>query len=209
MTREELKQLKKGDEVFVKAVFDWLAKDGDAYVLFFWTNCRGERITGNVAVTIDSVLLRSDLQQPAEKPKYDPCRRFKKWDRVRPVVRYGRTPDDGALANVTYVVVDDEKNGLVSIARHDGKSGYAHTVTALYLELVTPVEELEPYSVKPVYETIKEEDGLLGYEVVNAEGLPEIIFFGGKGKYRVMQEAKEAAEAECARLNAEYRKEQA
>lgn len=198
MNAEQLKQLKKGDEVFVKAVFDCLATDGDAYVLFFWTNCRGERITGNVAVTIDSVLLRSDLQQPAEKPKYDSCRKFRKGDSVRPVVRYGRYPDDGALANVTYVVVDDEKDGRVSIARHDGKSGYAHTVTALYLELVTPVEELEPYYVKETASV---------YEVFNRNENNSSVAIFFKSQYSI-EKAKERAEDECARLNAEHRKEQ-
>lgn len=163
---------------------------------------------------MESYTHQGNVILPPPAPKYDPCRLFKKWDRVRPVVRYGRYPDDGALANVTYVVVDDEKNGRVSIARHDGKSGYAHTVTALYLELVTPVEELEPFSVcqdaeMECFEVYKCEytEGEEGNEKV-WKIVRTTYFYGDNQGLRTLAEAKEAAEAECARLNAEYRKEQ-
>jgi hypothetical protein len=61
-----------------------------------------------------------------------------------------------------------------------------------YLELVTPVEELEPYSIgeSTDYFSVEKDD--------------EELSLYWKDKH---PNAKEAAEAECARLNAEYRKE--
>lgn len=49
----------------------------------------------------------------------------------------------------------------------------------------------------------------IGYEIAHADGLTEVIIYGGKKNMRTLAEAKAAVEAECARLNAEYRKENA
>lgn len=48
----------------------------------------------------------------------------------------------------------------------------------------------------------------IGYEIAHADGLTEVIIYGGKKNMRTLEEAKAAAEAERDRLNAEYRKEQ-
>lgn len=139
-------------------------------------------------------------------PKYDPCRLFRKGDEVELREIRGRK---NKKLNYNYkynVVSDEDEYGAVAVEWFNSRGMICSTsVLSIWLELVTPVEELNPFVVKQVYETMKGEDGLIGYEVVNAEGLPEIIFFGGKGKYRVMQDAKAAAEAECARLNEEWK----
>lgn len=143
---------------------------------------------------------------PETYPKYDPRRLFRKGDAVRPVERYGRKPDDGAPENVICEVVEDErKNGTVPI-RYRGKNGISvrFTVTALYLELVTPVEELEPYYV----EQQGEKTGGFCFTVRKRTGYCESTFYFGAARSRDKQQAKAAAEAECDRLNAEYRKEQ-
>ena len=193
MTKQQEIQLKKGDEIFVKAVFDCLDTDGDAYVRFFWTNCRGERIFGNIAVTFDSVFLRSDLQQPAEKPKYDPCRLFREGDIVTPVERDGREVPDGAPVGEKCTVVESEKNGIVCIRYDAGSEHYLHDIPYFYLELVTPVEELEPYFLfEDTYSwQVKREN--------------KLCCRFGKSTH---PHAKEAAEAERDRLNAEHIKEQ-
>ena len=93
-----------------------------------------------------------------------------------------------------YTVIEDERNtgrniGLISYI--DDK-GVKHSSMFVWLKLVTPVEELEPYYVKEIsngYRLMKNDGNLLANYWENHP------------------QAKAAAEAECARLNAEYRKE--
>ena len=150
---------------------------------------------------------------PEAYPKYDPRRKFRKGDKVRPVERYGRMPDDGAPVNVICEVVENElTNGTVAI-RACGNAGSAlFRVTALYLELVTPVAELERYvlihkEIEKYYDVCwkddDEPDGRTGRTRVR-----NTYWYHNPPKTYTQQEAKAAAEAECARLNAEYRKEQ-
>lgn len=147
----------------------------------------------------DSALVLADgtLSLPAENhPKHDPCRLFKKGDRVRLVERYGRKPDDGAPINVICDVEEDEyEDGTVTITYCYDHKAELFRVTALYLELVTPVEELEPYYVREFRETVQILRRDCGIEVASYD----------KEEH---PHAKEAAEAERDRLNAEYRKEQ-
>lgn len=130
-------------------------------------------------------------------PKYDPCRKFRKGDKVhmKPEVN-GRPVYIGEDAwepldhNEIWTVVEDElETGWVRI-----KTACVHaTVWHAMLELVTPVEELEPYSVgeSTNYFSVDKDD--------------EELSLYWKDKH---PNAKVAAEAECARLNEEYRKEQ-
>lgn len=60
--------------------------------------------------------------------------------------------------------------------------------------------------INPIYDC--DYGDLIGYEIAHADGLPEVIIYGGKKNMRTLEEAKADAEDECARLNAEYRKEQ-
>lgn len=175
----------------MKAFFDSLATDGDAYVNFSWTNCRGERISSQLAVTFDSVFLRSDLQQPA--PKYDPCRLFRVGDIVTPIERDGREVPDGAPVGEKCTVVEPEKNGIVCIRYDVGSEYYIHEIPFYHLELVSPVEELKPYRVEESTD----------YFSVD-KGEEEICLFW-KDKH---PNPKAAAEAECSLLNEGYRKDQ-
>lgn len=73
---------------------------------------------------------------------------------------------------------------------------------AVFLERDIPVEELKPYSVL-------ETDTINGFDIMR-DGLCVMTFpYGSKeaGYYRNELAAKEAAEAEADRLNAEWRKE--
>ena len=135
-------------------------------------------------------------------PKHDPCRLFKKGDKVRVVEWNGRKVHD-PLNGAVWTVNRNEGNGgishesiLVSLFYEDDKEGHIIGVPPCYLELVTPAEELEPYQIE--------------------------IGVTGKGEdYRIKKDgtiicayscahpnAKAAAEAERDRLNEEHRKEQ-
>mgnify|MGYP003287909028 CR=1 FL=1 len=132
-----------------------------------------------------------------EPPKYDPCRLFKKGDKVklREKVQGRETPRfmSGLSLGKIYTVVHDEyKDHTVDIIGDECLGRYSF----VYLELVTPVEELEPYYVGTW------ENMLAVYKKTQTEDIIISMFSQSH------PHAKEAAEAECKRLNEEYRKEQ-
>lgn len=152
------------------------------------------------------------------KPKYDPCRKFRKGDIVRLREYNGRKPYDfwhkqtikhfGAKLDTVY---EDEKedSGHVDIYQDAPIDELMVRVHASYLELVTPVEELEPYYISTNRDcsTCTIFKRTEGTELVYAA----YYFTQGKGCSNALLSQEEAiarAEAECARLNAEYRKEQ-
>lgn len=128
-------------------------------------------------------------------PKYDPRRKFRKGDKVRLREYNGRKPYDfwhkqtikhfGAKLDT---VLDDEKedSGHVDIFQDAPIDELTVRVHASYLELVTPVEELEPYSIDPAN--------------------TNVLFKRGK-KIATFEDDDEAQDL-CDRLNAEHRKEQ-
>ena len=77
------------------------------------------------------------------------------------------------------------------------------TVDPVYLELVTPMEELEPFTVvhKPALQHFQINHGKLHY-MTFPYGLHK-----ANGWYHTITTAKAAAEAERYRLNSEYLKE--
>lgn len=197
MNAEELKQLKKGDEIFIRARYKKTYADGDVSFLHSNTNVYDVEIEMESYTHPKNVILPSELQ-PA--PKDDPCRLFKKGDKVQP--RAGRDVyacewEDAVFHKLTgvYELESDEKEGHVTIL--DKETGIECYVSVFAVELVTPVEELEPYYVK--------DDGT-HYVVGKRPEEPEIVYLAEYSKDR-HPHAKEAAEAECARLNAEHRKE--
>ena len=123
--------------------------------------------------------------------KYDPCRLFRKGDIVTPIERDGREVPDEAPVGEKCTVVESEKNGIVCIRYDAGSEHYIHEIPFYHLELVTPVEELEPYRVDHnQYGWHVEKDG-------------EILATYNDSRH---PHAKEAAEDERDRLNAEHRK---
>lgn len=144
-------------------------------------------------------------------PKYDPNRLFKKGDKVRPIELNGRIfslywkDKIGKLLTVT----SSESFDYVELPEVDGQP-----IAPAYLELVTPVEELEPFLVcqdaeMECFEVYKHEytEGEESEEKV-WKIVRTTYFYGDNQGLRTLAEAKAAAKAECARLNAEYRKEQ-
>lgn len=191
MTSEELKQLKKGDEIFIRARYKEIIGDGDVLFSHSARNVWDKVVKTNGYTHPENVIL------PPSAPKYDPCRIFKKGDRVRIVKYAGRYYDTfwvPFVGSEMYVGTSETAYSLPEVKTANG----LRPIEPAYLELVTPVEELEPYYVK--------DDGT-HYVVGKRPEEPEIVYLAEYSKDR-HPHAKEAAEAECARLNAEYRKEQ-
>lgn len=129
-------------------------------------------------------------------PKYDPCRLLRRGDRVQVKRRNGRSNGKhGEYLREAYCLVaeDEERNELVRVFHNSSE----YLLDPAYLELVTPVEELEPYYV--------EEEGHSW--CIRKPGPSDIYSTLAWFSKKRHPHAKAAAEAECARLNAEYRKE--
>ena len=139
----------------------------------------------------------SDLEcvSPAA-PKYSPYRPFHKGDIVEPCLVNGRSfsPEWEHRSGIRYEVVKDEDplTAYMEIKAPDSPQPFfAH---AAFIKLVTPVEELGPYSIA---------DNLHGWIVY--KDLPGTVVANFNHYH---PNAKAAAEAERDRLNAAYRKEQ-
>lgn len=139
--------------------------------------------------------------------KYDPCRLFNKGDIVRVHDWNGRkTLRDG---HVGFVAENEKSNGEVELSIDGWRNGVFYH--ACHLELVTPVEELEPYYIEEkdieFQVRMKYEDKDCLISVFRFKNIVE----GYKQYYDMlptMKQASEAAESECKRRNDEYRKEQ-
>lgn len=139
----------------------------------------------------------NENSEPA--PKYDPCRRFRKGDKVEYRPKDGRELFEAKrLLAQTLTVVENEHEEYNRVSV-EAQNGDVHSVPFYYLELVTPVEELVRYVVEP---------SDVAYFIVDKKherGEQNVVMY----MFAFHPHAKEAAEAECARLNAEYRKENA
>lgn len=135
-----------------------------------------------------------------EKPNYDPCRRFKKGDIVEPTEINGRLTQElrGCYRYEVVVGEGEMTNPLYVTVKPLLTANYKHLseihVNVVFLKLVTPVEELEPYIV--TYDD--------KFYHIHKQGEEASIAVYSEARH---PHAKAAAEAECARLNAEYRKE--
>lgn len=133
------------------------------------------------------------------KPKYDSCREFRAGDKVRMVMRDGRHPyctrmcEHIVPSDTIGTVVKCELNGFVAV---EYNNGYKPVVHFSFLELVTPVEA-EPYF-------ISEGAGIIELYKSTPNEVVKTWFYDA---VKAGVEALAEAEAECARLNAEYRKE--
>lgn len=142
MTQEQLKELKKGDKIIIVAEVDNILKNDNVEFRIPYRNYNCKIGWGGGVVIAERVSLMP------ERPKYDPCRPFKEGDIVTPIVRDGRELPDGAPVGEKCAVVESERNGIVCIRFDAGSEHYIHEIPYFHLELVTPVEELEPYYVK-------------------------------------------------------------
>jgi hypothetical protein len=187
--------LKTGHEYLIRAKFDHKDYDNDYN---FIADPSEYRIFLDEKSVRQSVI--ETLEPPTSAGAYPKFRLFRKGDKVRVVEWNGRNYYDqdhhtelktGCLAEIWDDERDEQEEGYVSVIYEE----YIRFVPPCYLELVTPVEELKPYEVTESTDYFAVENRATGDEVATfwKEGHPN---------------PKEAAEAECARLNAEFRKEQ-
>ena len=188
LTQEQINNLKKGDPLIIHGKFNNVDNQGDIWtdvddcILWFSPSCislPSEHGTSSSR--------RSSVGAETEVPTTP--RLFQKGDKVRVVAWNGR---DIARIGQIGRVVSDEYNSRVELAI-DGWSSCIY-YPACHLELVTPVEELEPYSVV---------DAHTHWDVADKD--MKTVATYSKLHH---PNAKAAAEAERDRLNAEYRKEQ-
>lgn len=186
LTEEQIKNLKPGDTVLVEAEV-------------------ASRLEYGAIVThgcITHALLASKLYPlPSEHgtsvptPKHDPCRLFKKGDKVRIVEYKGRSYSkywEKRLGQILTVTWSEDENTSPEVDEQ--------TIDPSYLELVTPVEEIESFGVR--YSTDRDCAEVYHRRYKNTVA----AFYCKCGITR--EQAEEHAEAERDRLNAEWRKEQ-
>lgn len=133
-------------------------------------------------------------------PKYDPGRLYREGDKVRYVKRNGRfCPGAHAyerhLSLLGTVICDEKPNYSVYVNFEHCSDDYR--IDPAYLELVKPVEEQERYVVEP------SDIAWFVVDTKNQAGTLNAVMFINA----IHPNAKAAAEAECARLNADCRKE--
>lgn len=142
------------------------------------------------------------------KPKYDPCRLFRKGDKAKPRIINGRENAKIPLGVILTVTGDEDEYGVVPVEYVSPALGLptSATVLTVWLELITPVEELEPYFIEESHDgaTIV----LTVRCIPNGEGIAFRYCPGWGGNvFHSEEQFRQHAVAECDRLNAEHRKE--
>lgn len=147
----------------------------------------------------------TSLIKKLSTPKYDPNRKLKKGDKVRVVEYKGRIGSSIMLVGTRAIVTQDEEElEWVAIKSEDGIK--RDSIDPAYLELVTPVEELEPYYIEESHDgaTIV----LTVRCIPNGEGIAFRYCPGWGGNvFHSEEQFRQHAVAERDRLNAEHRKE--
>lgn len=198
MNKKEVKQLTKGCTVLVKATVESV-QETKAYVHH---GC------------ITHPLPFNEIYSVPTQPKYDPCREFQPGDKVRMVMRDDRYPycykmREHIVPTDTICTITKRENcGFVEV---EYNNGYNPIVHFSFLELVTPVEELEPF-----YIIDDDADAEHPFFVIQnrkstlSSGLDEEVmrFLYGQNYTADKDTVRKRAEAERDRLNAEWRKEQ-
>jgi hypothetical protein len=194
LTPDQVKNLKPGDKLVVQGEFCQAYNNGNILVSLSvqrWeTSIREIRSFHPSCVSLPSDSARTfcHVVDNMVKPKYDPTRPYQKGDRARVVERNGRTPTCFPVGRIKVgdiVTVAENEAGdmFIKVLTEDG---HEMMVPWFMLDLVTPVEELEPYSIDPTN--------------------TNVLFKRGK-KFATFEDDDEAQEM-CDRLNAEHRKEQ-
>lgn len=152
----------------------------------------------------ESVSPENGIKNTEPAPKYDPCRKFRKGDRVRVVEYKGRKNTIclpvGAMATVAE---NEEDCACVEVFIPDDETESVTFIDPAYLKLVTPVEEFEPFYV---YENTESKS----FEVRRKEDhkVQAAFYYFNEDDAHTKSEAAKATLEHCDRLNAEYRKEQ-
>ena len=223
ITDEQIKNLKPGDPLIIHGKFNSIFKDGDIGIEVYLTGGYGDGgdIVKDVMYThpsyvslpsVEPIEMSHTAKISEERPKYDPCRKFKEGDIVDYRRRHGRDyetvpdPEDYKLARV--ISSEDEESGMVGVEFIEAYGGedVFFAVPWYHLELVTPIEELELYFVGE-----SENSYDLFRKTINGNQLRASFWWRHNPTPDLIElskaNAKAAAEAERDRLNAEHRKE--
>ena len=197
LTQEQILNLKPGAPLVVQGEFCQAYDNGN--ILVRLSVQRWETSINEIHSFHPScVSLPSEHGTSVPTPKHDPTRLFRKGDKVRTVKRRGRyySSADEKYADLILTVHSDEVTDSrqseiwVEVETEDDETCW--NTDPVYLELVTPVEEIEPYKLIDSPNT---------YNIVRDSAMVMTIH------KKSHPNAKAAAEAERDRLNAEYRKE--
>lgn len=191
LTPDQIKNLKPGDKLVHEIRF--IEGGGDYIKCSFsplFSRDKTSFLIDRAFLSLPSEIVN---RQSSTVNKYDPTRLFKKGDKARVVELFGRRDATFALGEL--VTVTENECGVTFISVKD-KNGCDGLIAWNFLELVTPVEELEPYF-------ISEGAGII--EIWNKAREVVKTWYYDAVKAGVV--ALAAAEAECARLNEEWRKE--
>ena len=211
LTEAQLYNLGIGDEIIVHGTCEDVYPDKDIRVSSYWT-VAGETRTQSFLVKSSCVSL------PPKKPKYDPCRKFKKGDKVQVSSLNGRCYGKYGkyLLGAYCIVLGDEADEFGVRVRHNADD---YILDPAYLKLITPAEEFEPYSVEEIdVDSIifnpkldPERDSESAFHVKYADkcsGEMYIVKTYYESDIYSYECAKADSEAECKRLNDEWRKKQ-
>lgn len=215
ITKLDRKSLEIGDSCLLQVTVE--AKEENSWVQFRTTGNNPAFVLADFEdATFYAISPENGTKNTEPPPKYDPNRKFCKGDHVRIITHRGRIAyDDGneyEPSDTVFIVEDDElKTGTVYIYEQTGCACDAFGIHFSFLELITPVEELKRYIIihndfHQFYDVCWKDDdtpdGRTGRSLCRAT-----YWYLYPPQTYTQKEAKEAAEAECARLNAEYRKE--
>lgn len=143
------KNIKKGDHVLIPGV---VQREPDGDFLYVEYKCGSHRngLEYFRMADVSKYLIfppENGTKNTEPSPKYDPCRKFRKGDRVELKEEIdGRNLSafvSGLTLGKVYTVEEDEKDCTVVLSCDCGLGKYSF----VHLRLVTPVEELEPYRV--------------------------------------------------------------
>lgn len=218
LTQEQIKKLNPGDSLIIHGEYIQHLCDGDIVIKCNITR-GGEQTTDRKYFHPSCVSLPSDSDRTfchvvdnIVKPKHDPARLFKKGDKVRPVKRRGRyySSADEKYADLILTVKSDEvtdsSQSEIWVEGETEDDKVCWNTDPVYLELVTPVEELVPFYVD--YITEDDDDDLDDNPrwCVKYRKYDDIVSVFYRNGFEHPEKTQAAAEAECKRLNEEHRK---
>ena len=193
----EYKDIKVGETYNVRVKVIGIAKNGVDAIYVDDEGIAGLHIGKRRVGILSPISPENGIKNTESAPKYNPCRMFKKGDRVEVVKYKGRIASmETPIATLAMVIEDEDEAGWIYIQAEG--SNKIDSIDPAYLELVTPVEEQEPYY-------IEEELGTIAILSKKDPIFHKCWHYAGVNSGVI---AKEAAQAECDRLNEQYRKEE-
>lgn len=193
----KFEDIKAGETYNVRVKVIGIAKNGVDAIYVDDEGIAGLHIGKRRVGILSPISPENGIKNTESASKYDPCREFKVGDKVRVRKIHGNLPQCRYNGMVKIkegdccTINEKEHRNLYWITTPSGDNW---CFDIAYFELVTPVEEIEPYCVRKyrsLYAVEKIDNHYIRPASYDIEDHPH---------------AKEAAEAECDRLNEEFRK---